>query len=110
MRIGAVLSVVVLVLSACGSNSSPTAPTVTGSVGARIDSTCTRSGFNVTSVTVFVDGVEIGSTAPGGVVTRQLPVGSHTVTGRSQNGINWGGTPWTTTAAEPNRIEFFICI
>lgn len=104
------LVVLLLPLAACGSNSSPTQPSVpTGSVGARIDSACSGPKWGVTSVTVTVDGVSIGTAAPGGVATKILPVGSHVVVGRAQNGVTWGGDPWTTTAAEPNRIEFFVC-
>lgn len=98
-------------LVACGGKS-PTAPapTPTGTVGATIDSACSGPRFGVTTVTVSVDGIVIGTGAPGGAVTRVLPIGSHIITGRAQNGITWGGDTWVTTAANPDRIQFFVCV
>lgn len=100
-----------LCLSACGSNSSPAAPsTPTGTVGATIDAECASNRYGVTSVTVSVDGAAIGTAPPGGSATKVLPVGAHVITGRSQNGISWGGDTWVTTAANPDRISFFVCV
>lgn len=106
----AVLIVLTVLVSACGSKS-PSAPsTPTGTVGATIDSACSQTRFGVTSVTVTIDGVVAGTAGPGGQVTKVLPVGPHVITGRSQNGITWGGDTWVTTAANPDRITFFVCV
>lgn len=104
------LPLLLLCVSACGSKGSPTAPsTPTGTVGATIDSACASARHGVTSVTVSVDGQVIGTAAPGGSATKVLPVGAHVITGRSQNNITWGGDTWVTTAANPDRISFFVC-
>lgn len=105
-----ILIVLACLVSACGSKS-PTTPSVpTGTVGATIDSACSQPKFGVTSVTVSVDGQVIGTAAPGQAATKLLPIGAHVITGRSQNGISWGGNTWVTTAANPDRVEFFVCI
>lgn len=99
-----------LLLTACGSKS-PTAPAdPTGTVGATVDASCSGGKFGVTSVTVTVDGAVIGTASPGGAATKVFTVGPHIITGRSQNGITWGGDTWVTTAAKPDRIEFFACV
>jgi hypothetical protein len=36
-------------------------------------------------------------------------VGPHVISGRSQNGLAWGGQTWVTTDANPDRVEFFAC-
>lgn len=108
LRILIVMALVAIV--GCGSKS-PTQPsTPTGTVGARIDSDCAGPKFGVTTVTVTVDGVVIGTAGPGGAATKVLPVGSHVISGRSQNGIAWGGDTWVTTASAPDRITLFACI
>jgi hypothetical protein len=105
------LLVAIALLAACGSNS-PTAPppTPTGTIGARIDSACSQLRFGVTTVTVTIDGTVAGTASPGGAVTRVVPVGSHTISGRSQNGITWGGETTVTTAANPDAIKLFACV
>ena len=97
-------------LSPCGSKS-PTVPaTVTGTIGARVDSTCSGLKFLVTTVTVTIDGVVAGTAGPGGAVTKVVPVGNHVISGRSDNGITWGGETQVTTAANPDRVLLFACI
>lgn len=97
-------------LFGCGSKA-PTAPaTVTGTVGARIDSTCGNFANHVTSVTVTIDGLVAGSAAPGGAVTKIVPIGTHSVSGRADTGITWSGDVVVTTAANPDGIKFFACI
>lgn len=104
------LFALVLGLSACGSNSSPAAPsTPTGTVGATVDANCASNRYGVTTVTVSVDGAAIGTAPPGGSATKVFPVGAHVITGRSQNGVTWGGDTWVTTVASPDRISFFAC-
>lgn len=98
-----------LLAAACGSKS-PTAPsTPTGTVGARIDSGCSGLKFLVATVTVSIDGVVAGTAAPGGAVTKVMPIGTHSVTGKSDNGFVWSGDVVVTTAANPDGIKFFAC-
>lgn len=95
----------------CGGTKTPVAPaTPTGTIGARIDSSCSGIRFNVSTVTVTIDGVEAGSAIPGGAVTKIVPVGSHTVRGRANTGITWSADDVITTAANPDNIRFFACI
>jgi hypothetical protein len=104
------IALAVITLSACGSSPAAPAPTITGTLGATIDRDCSGPRFGVTSVTVSVDGVAIGTAVPGGQATRVLPVGPHVITGRAQNGITWGGDTHVTTAASPDRVQLFACI
>ncbi len=99
-----------MTLMGCGSKT-PTAPaTPTGTVGARIDSTCSGIKFLVTTVTVTIDGTVAGTAGPGGAVTKVVPVGNHIISGRADNGITWGGDTQVTTAASPDRVLLFACL
>lgn len=108
-------SCLMVALSACGGNNSPTAPPppaiVTGTIGARIDTGCSAARWNITSVSVEIDGIVAGTAPPGGSVTRVVPVGNHTVTGRSTNtSVVWNSEAIVTTAANPDSVRFFACL
>jgi hypothetical protein len=56
-----------------------------------IDDSCTGK---VTDVTVYVDGVSIGTTQPGGALDKTVSVGNHTVEAQANTGGGWAETTY----------------
>ena len=111
--IRAMMTAMILTCLGCGGGGStaPTSPTplATGTFGVRIADRCGGPPWFVSTVEIRIDGSLAGTAIPGGpAIVRQVPLGEHVVSGRSNTGLTWEGRSFLTATA-PDSIRLFAC-